>query len=49
MPNWCYTHFTVSGPIEDITRFREAVRGTEDDVATLFDFNRLIPTPSELL
>jgi hypothetical protein len=34
MPNWCYTDFTVSGPAEDITRFREAVRGTEDGVET---------------
>ena len=49
MPNWCYTDFTVSGPTEDITRFREAVRGTEDGVATPFDFNRLIPMPFELL
>jgi Ferredoxin-like domain in Api92-like protein len=49
MPNWCYTDFTVSGPTEDITRFREAVRGTKDGVETPFDFNRLIPMPSELL
>jgi hypothetical protein len=49
MPNWCYTDFTVSGSVEDITRFCEAVRGTEDGVATPFDFNRLIPMPFELL
>jgi hypothetical protein len=48
MPNWCYTDFSVSGPAEHITRFREAVRGADDEGETPFDFNRLIPMPSEL-
>ncbi len=48
MPNWCYTDFNVSGPCEDITRFREAVRGSDDSGETPFDFDRLIPMPSEL-
>ena len=49
MPNWCYTDFTVSGPTEEVTRFREAVRGSADSGETPFDFNRMIPMPSELL
>ena len=48
MPNWCYTDFTVSGPAEDISRFRHAVRGSDDGEETPFDFDRLIPMPSEL-
>lgn len=47
MPNWCYIDFIVSGPVEETSRFREAVRGV-DSGATPFDFNRLIPLPSEL-
>ena len=48
MPNWCYTDFNVSGPCEDITRFREAIRGSDDSGETPFDFNRLVPMPSAL-
>src|SRR5215831_12117140 len=48
MPNWCYINFTVSGPAKEISRFREAVRGVDDSGETAFDFNRLIPMPSEL-
>ena len=49
MPNWCYTDFTVSGPTEEVTRFREAVRGSDNSGETPFDFDRVIPMPSELL
>ena len=42
MPNWCYTNFTVSGPADEITRFREPVRGFDDGDETPFDFNRVI-------
>jgi hypothetical protein len=49
MPSWCYTDFTVSGPTEEVTRFREAVRGSDDSGETPFDFDRVIPMPSELL
>ena len=48
MPNWCYTDFIVFGSAEDITRFREAVRGSDDNGETPVDFNRVIPMPSEL-
>jgi Ferredoxin-like domain in Api92-like protein len=49
MPNWCSTDFVVSGPAEGITRFREAVRGSDDSGESPLDFNRLIPMPSELV
>jgi hypothetical protein len=48
MPNWCCTDFIVSGPAEDIARFREAVRGCDGDKEIPFDFNRLDPMPLEL-
>jgi hypothetical protein len=48
MPNWCCTDFIVSGPPEDIARFREAVRGCDGDKEIPFDFNRLDPLPPEL-
>jgi hypothetical protein len=48
MPNWCCTDFIVSGPAEDIIRFREAVRGSDESGETPFDFDRVIPMPPEL-
>jgi Ferredoxin-like domain in Api92-like protein len=48
MANWCSIKFNVSGSTEDLARFREAVRGSNDCQETLFDFNRLIPMPPEL-
>jgi hypothetical protein len=48
MPNWCYIDFTVSGPAEEISRFREAVRGVDDSGENPFDFARMIPMPLEL-
>jgi hypothetical protein len=48
MPNRCFTDFIVSGPAEDIARFREAVRGCDGDEEIPFDFNRVDRMPSEL-
>jgi len=48
MPNWCSTDFIVTGPVEEISRFREAVRGSDNNGETPFDFDRVIPMPSEL-
>jgi len=48
MPNRCYIGFNVTDPTEDIIRFREAVRGSDYNGETPFDFNRLIPMLSEL-
>jgi len=48
MPNWCYINFTVSGPAEEISRFREAVRSVDDSGETAVDFNMLVQMPSEL-
>jgi hypothetical protein len=48
MPNWCRTDFNVTGPAEDIIRFREAVRGSDHSGETPFDFNRVFPLPQEL-
>ena len=46
--NWCSTDFIVTGPVEEISRFRKAVRGSDNNGETPFDFDRVIPMPSEL-
>jgi hypothetical protein len=44
-----YIGLTVTGPADEITRFREAVRGRDQHGEELpIDFNRLIPIPSEI-
>jgi hypothetical protein len=48
MPNWCSVSFDVYGTAEDLTRFREFVAGNDHEHPTAFDFNKLIPMPTEL-
>jgi hypothetical protein len=48
MPNWCSVSFDVYGTAEDLTRFREFVAGKDHEHPTAFDFNKLIPMPTEL-
>jgi Ferredoxin-like domain in Api92-like protein len=49
MLNRCFANFTVTGPADEMLRFREAIRGSEEEGdETPFDFNRLIPMPCEL-
>ncbi len=45
MPNWCYTDFIGYGPAEDIYRFREAVRDSNNGQESAFYFDRLIVPP----
>ena len=46
MTDCMYIGFTVTGPTEEILRFREAVRGrNEDGEEIIIDFSRLIPIP----
>jgi hypothetical protein len=44
MPNWCINSLKVTGSLEDLTRFKEAIRSEEEQ----FDFNRIIPMPEDL-
>jgi hypothetical protein len=48
MTDFMYIGFTVTGPNEEITRFKEAVRGQEDGEHVIIDFSRLIPIPQEI-
>ena len=44
-----YIGLTVTGPTDEVTRFREAVRGrNETDEEIIIDFNRVIPIPQEI-
>jgi len=44
-----YIGLTVTGPTDEVTRFREAVRGrNETGEEIIIDFNRLIPIPQEI-
>ena len=48
MPNWGSVSFDVYDTAEDLTRFREFVAGNDHEHPTAFDFNKLIPMPTEL-
>jgi hypothetical protein len=43
MPNWCECDLSVSGPKEELKRFRETVRSGWGPL----DFNRIVPYPEE--
>lgn len=45
MPNWCYNSLHVSGPQEDINRWKE--RATSED--SPLDLNKLYPMPPDVL
>jgi len=44
-----YIGLTVAGPTEEIIRFKEAVRGRDENGQDIIiDFSRLIPSPQEI-
>jgi hypothetical protein len=45
MPNWSYNLIAVKGEQEELERFSEAVKGTEEVGA--LDFNKVIPYPDK--
>ena len=45
MPNWCQNILTVSGPVEDVDRFMEAVKSPVDN--TDLSLGRLMPIPDD--
>ncbi len=50
MTDYMYIGITVTGPTDEVTRFREAVRGrNETGEEIIIDFNRLIPIPQEVM
>jgi hypothetical protein len=49
MTDFMYIGLTVTGPTEEITRFKEGVRGRgENGKEIILDFSRLIPIPKEI-
>lgn len=48
MPNWCYTSLTVSGPAEDITRFREGIENNKDEEGNISILRTYYPCPKDL-
>jgi len=44
MPNWVSTDMVVTGPAEDIARFKELAKSGED----VLSFDNLVPMPKEL-
>ena len=48
MPNWVTTIVNFEGKQEDIDTIFDLIKGSEDDEDSVFDFNRLIPMPTEL-
>jgi hypothetical protein len=49
MTDFMYIGLTVTGPAEEITRFKEAVRGRDENgQEIIIDFSRLLPIPNEI-
>jgi len=51
MPNWVHNDMTITGPAEEIARFKQTcIRPNywDDDEKPFFDFNELIPMPMVL-
>ena len=49
MTNYMYIGLAVTGPADEVTRFRESIRGhNETGEEIIIDFNRLIPIPQEV-
>ena len=56
MPNWCSNELRVSGPPEDLTRFKEQVSGFNPwnipgpkDKPSPLNFHSLVPVPDHIL
>jgi hypothetical protein len=46
MPNHCFNSLNITGPVKDVTAFVALVSGGKLDA---FDFNTVVPMPSELV
>jgi hypothetical protein len=56
MPNWCDNHLTITGPNEDIARFKQQAVGHSpwepplpDEKPSVLNFHSLVPIPAEVL
>jgi hypothetical protein len=49
MTEYMYIGLTVTGPLDEITRFRESVRGRDESGQEIvLDFARVLPIPQEI-
>lgn len=56
MPNWCFNHLTVTGPTDDVARFKDQAVGfcpwgsvPADNVPEVLNFHSLVPIPADVL
>lgn len=49
MPNWATCTISFSGPTKGVSAVRDAITREGDDSDRRFDFDKLLPTPPELL
>jgi hypothetical protein len=47
MPNWCECDLEITGSEQEVCRFADAVCGKVGGEETLFDFNKIKPSPEE--
>jgi hypothetical protein len=49
MPNWCHNHMTITGPADEIARFRSTcIRPQGDSDELGFDFTAIVPIPPSI-
>jgi hypothetical protein len=49
MPNWCFNKVVVTGPADEIDRFKQTcIRPDQEEEGNIFDFETIIPMPTIL-
>jgi len=48
MPNYCYNSLSIHASHDTLERIKSFVEGREDEEPNAFDFNRVIPMPSDI-
>lgn len=49
MPNWATCTLSFAGPAQGVSVIRDAIDPSSDDSNRRFDFDKLLPTPTELI
>jgi hypothetical protein len=55
MPNWCFNELTITGPAEDLKRFKERAAGlspwasASERVRNVLNFHSLVPVPDDII
>ena len=45
MTNWCHNRMKITGPISEITRFKQTCIRTDANKQAQFDFSAIVPPP----